>query len=55
MEENNLIINNKFFSFEGIIGRRDFFLNTIYIQMIGQFFIYLLQSGFKELSLHLMI
>ncbi len=38
MDENNLIINNKFFSFEGIIGRRDFFLNTIYIQMIGQFF-----------------
>ena len=37
--ENNLEINTKLFGFNGIIGRRDFFLNGIIIASIGLFFV----------------
>jgi len=33
--EDKLRLNTKLFSFEGIIGRRDYFLNIIYISCIG--------------------
>ncbi len=35
----DLTINTKLFSFKGILGRHDFFLNLIYISMIGLFVI----------------
>ncbi len=37
MSENYLNINSKFYGYDGIIGRRDFFLNIVLIQIIGQF------------------
>ena len=38
MENNtNLILNTKFISFDGVIGRRDYALNIVYIAMINLF------------------